>query len=186
MRASIHGFSGPMSTCSRRWPVSLEHDPFPSGGLAAFVVAEQARGGAVQMALARRRCPGVATEPADGDVGTAGRRAAAAPAGPVAAARARPTGPLGRGGMPPAGPPCGRPCGRWTASWRGDQRLHEAFPRYAELAAPAPIEVPAVQALLHPDEALVSWFTLPDRVLVWLVRPGQAPVYRDVPVAKAV
>jgi CHAT domain-containing protein len=43
-----------------------------------------------------------------------------------------------------------------------------------------------VQVLLHPHEALVSWFTLPDRVLVWLVRPGRAPVYRDMPVAKAV
>lgn len=54
------------------------------------------------------------------------------------------------------------------------QRLREAFPQYAELAAPAPIEVPAVQVLLRPDEALVRWFTLPDRVMVWLVRPGQA------------
>jgi CHAT domain-containing protein len=65
------------------------------------------------------------------------------------------------------------------------QRLREAFPQYAELAAPAPIEVPAVQVLLRPDEALVRWFTLPDRVMVWLVRPGQAPVYRDVSIAKA-
>jgi CHAT domain-containing protein len=64
-------------------------------------------------------------------------------------------------------------------------RLHEGFPRYAELTAPVPIDIPAVQALLHPDEALISWFTLADRVLIWLVRPGQAPVYRDVPVAKA-
>ena len=64
-------------------------------------------------------------------------------------------------------------------------RLHEAFPRYAELTAPVPIDIPAVQALLHPDEALISWFTLADRVLIWLVRPGQEPIYRDVPVAKA-
>jgi hypothetical protein len=64
-------------------------------------------------------------------------------------------------------------------------RLHETFPRYAELAAPAPIDVPMVQALLHHGEALVSWCTLPDRVLVWLVRPDQVPVYRDLPIAKA-
>ena len=63
-------------------------------------------------------------------------------------------------------------------------RLRQAFPRYTELAAPVPIEVPAVQALLHGDEALVSFFTLPDRMLVWLVRPAEAPVYRDVPIAK--
>jgi CHAT domain-containing protein len=64
-------------------------------------------------------------------------------------------------------------------------RLHQTLPRYAELTAPVPIDAPAVQALLHRDEALVSWLTLPDRMLVWLVRPGQALVYRDVPIAQA-
>jgi CHAT domain-containing protein len=66
-----------------------------------------------------------------------------------------------------------------------EDRLQQAFPRYTELATPVPIEVSAVQALLHRDEALISFFTLPDRMLVWLVRQDQAPVYRDIPITKA-
>jgi len=63
--------------------------------------------------------------------------------------------------------------------------LLKAFPRYAELAAPEPIGVEEVQQLLGEEEALVSFFMLDDRLLVWLVRPGRAPVYRDVELKKA-
>jgi CHAT domain-containing protein len=59
-------------------------------------------------------------------------------------------------------------------------RLFKAFPRYAELAAPEPIDVATVQQLLRQDEALLSYLTLEDRLLVWVIRPEQVPVYRDI------
>jgi tetratricopeptide (TPR) repeat protein len=52
------------------------------------------------------------------------------------------------------------------------RRLRTVFPQYAALLMPEPIELAAVAALLQPHEALVSFFTLPDRLLVWLVRPN--------------
>ena len=64
-------------------------------------------------------------------------------------------------------------------------RLLRAFPRYGELAAPEPIDAAAVGPLLRSDEALVSYFSLADRVLVWLLRPGQPPVYRDIEIKRA-
>ena len=65
------------------------------------------------------------------------------------------------------------------------ERLLKAFPRYAELAAPEPIDLAAVQRLLRPNEALVSYFALKDRLLVWLVRPGQTPLYKDIEIKRS-
>jgi tetratricopeptide (TPR) repeat protein len=62
--------------------------------------------------------------------------------------------------------------------------LYGKFPKYAELVAPDPITIDETQRLLRPGEALISYFTLDDRVLGWLVQPGRAPTYRDVPVGK--
>jgi tetratricopeptide (TPR) repeat protein len=62
---------------------------------------------------------------------------------------------------------------------------YTACPRCAELAVPEPITAAEVQALLHPGEALVSYAVLDDRLLVWLVRPDQTPVYHDLPLDKA-
>jgi CHAT domain-containing protein len=64
-------------------------------------------------------------------------------------------------------------------------RLLKAFPKYAELTAPDPIDPAAVGPLLRPDEALMSFFTFDDRVLVWLLRPGQVPVYREIEIKRA-
>ena len=64
-------------------------------------------------------------------------------------------------------------------------RLRQALPRYAELAAPDPIEVTGLQQLLRSDEALLSLFTLKDRVLVWVVRAGSPLVYRDLPIKQS-
>ena len=58
-------------------------------------------------------------------------------------------------------------------------RLRPAFPRYAELATPEPIDVPGAQALLRADEALVSYLVLEDRVLIWVLRPGRPLTYHD-------
>jgi tetratricopeptide (TPR) repeat protein len=62
---------------------------------------------------------------------------------------------------------------------------YTACPRCAELAVPKPITAEALQPLLHPGEALVSYAALDDRLLVWLVRPDRAPVYHDLSIDKA-
>jgi tetratricopeptide (TPR) repeat protein len=64
-------------------------------------------------------------------------------------------------------------------------QLYKTFPKYREITAPDPITIPQVQALLRPGEALVSYCTLGDRVLIWLVRPGARFVYRDTPIKRA-
>jgi CHAT domain-containing protein/Tfp pilus assembly protein PilF len=57
-------------------------------------------------------------------------------------------------------------------------------PDCAELAVPEPLTAKALQALLRPGEALVSYVVLDDRLLLWLVRPDRSPVYHDLPVDK--
>jgi CHAT domain-containing protein len=156
----------------------------PSAALAAFVVAEQMRGGAVQMALARAGARAAVTEPATAtlarQVEELRRRQRAVWWQLSDAYR-----------TPAAGWDARHMAAQRKALQQVDgelreatQRLHEAFPRYAELTTPAPIEVPAVQALLYPHEALISWLTLPDRMLIWLIRPGQVLVYQDLAITK--
>ena len=57
-------------------------------------------------------------------------------------------------------------------------------PRYAELALPKPVPLSTLQSLLKSDEALISWFTLPDRILIWCLRQGASPVFRQVSIAR--
>ena len=66
-----------------------------------------------------------------------------------------------------------------------NQRLIQVLPKYGELATPAPIDVDGVQRALRPGEALVSYFTLDDRLLAWCVRPGHPLAYRDTEVKRA-
>jgi CHAT domain-containing protein len=63
-------------------------------------------------------------------------------------------------------------------------QLLSAFPKYVELTAPAPIDYSGVQRLLGYDEALVSYYVLDDRLLIWLVRPDRPVLYRDYPIKK--
>ena len=65
------------------------------------------------------------------------------------------------------------------------KRLNKAFPKYAELASPEPIDVTALNKILRADEALLSLFTLNDRLLVWLVRRGKEVVYKDIEIKRA-
>jgi CHAT domain-containing protein/Tfp pilus assembly protein PilF len=67
---------------------------------------------------------------------------------------------------------------------RTGAQLQLAAPRYAELAQPEALDLAGVQRLLRPDEALVSFYTLSDRVQIWLVRQGQPALYRESPVAR--
>jgi CHAT domain-containing protein len=62
--------------------------------------------------------------------------------------------------------------------------LLASFPKYAELTAPTPIDYAGVKQMLAYDEALVSYYALGDRVLIWLVRSDRAVVYRDCPIKK--
>jgi CHAT domain-containing protein len=63
-------------------------------------------------------------------------------------------------------------------------RLNQAFPKYAELASPEPITLASAEKLLYPDEALINYFALDDRLLLWLVRKGKEVIYRDIEIKK--
>jgi CHAT domain-containing protein/Tfp pilus assembly protein PilF len=65
------------------------------------------------------------------------------------------------------------------------EKLNGAFPKYAELSSPEPIDIASAQKLLGAGEALVSYLTLNDRLLIWVVRKEQEPIYRDIKLKKA-
>jgi CHAT domain-containing protein/tetratricopeptide (TPR) repeat protein len=59
-------------------------------------------------------------------------------------------------------------------------QIAREFPAYAELSSPAPLSVAQTQALLRPDEALVSFISLGDKSYVFAVtREGN--VWRQIP-----
>ena len=58
-------------------------------------------------------------------------------------------------------------------------QLVKVDPGYAELTQPKPLDIQGAQRLLRSDEALVSFYTLSDRVQIWLVRAGQPALYRE-------
>jgi CHAT domain-containing protein len=61
--------------------------------------------------------------------------------------------------------------------------LRKALPSYGELIAPHPILEAGAGSMLRPGEAFASYFTLDDRVLVWVIHPERNRYY-DVPVEK--
>ena len=65
-----------------------------------------------------------------------------------------------------------------------NEQLLGRFPAYADLIAPDPINLSTAAPLLDPDEALIAYLSLDDRLLAWLLRPGRAPVYRDIDVKR--
>jgi CHAT domain-containing protein/Tfp pilus assembly protein PilF len=65
------------------------------------------------------------------------------------------------------------------------ERLSKAFPRYAELATPEPSTLREIQGLLRADECVVSYYALPERLLIWVVRRDTI-AYEDVQVTRAV
>ena len=59
-------------------------------------------------------------------------------------------------------------------------QLNAAYPKYAELTSPEPIDVPGVRKMLGADEALISYWIVDDRLLIWLVRRDQELTYQDL------
>ena len=145
----------------------------------AFLVAEQVRGRAAQTALARAGARAAADQPAT----MALARHVQDLAGRRDAARKQLVAEYGRAH--------GRDAARLAALHQtlgsverelhaATERLSVAFPAYGELTVPQPIDAAAAQRLLRDDEAMVSVFTLDDRVLLWLLRRDRPLAYRDI------
>jgi CHAT domain-containing protein/Tfp pilus assembly protein PilF len=62
---------------------------------------------------------------------------------------------------------------------RQEKEIRRLAPRYAELALPKPVTVEAAESLLASRESLIGWLTLNDRVCIWLVQKGQPLRYRE-------
>ena len=62
-------------------------------------------------------------------------------------------------------------------------RIARDFPAYAELSSPAPLSVAQAQALLKPDEALVSFITLDDHSYVFAVT-RESSVWQRIPLGR--
>ena len=63
-------------------------------------------------------------------------------------------------------------------------QLETRFPQYAELAFPKPLDLQSVQELLKPGEALISFAAWEQLLQIWVVRPGQTPVFYNSGIAK--
>jgi CHAT domain-containing protein/tetratricopeptide (TPR) repeat protein len=59
-------------------------------------------------------------------------------------------------------------------------RIVREFPAYAELSSPAPLTIAQTQALLKPDEALVSFFSANDKSYVFAVT-REASIWQQIP-----
>jgi tetratricopeptide (TPR) repeat protein len=178
---ALHEYVGALATIARqptldREPRKAAHD--------AFVVAEQARTGIVQAALAK-----------------AGARTAAADPAVVDLARTvedlRRRGEAVRRQITDAyGTPIREGSGARLRVLRGEseqvqrdlrranEALRWAHPGYAELTAGEPAGLPEIESLLRPAEALLSFFALSDRLLIWVLRPGEPAVYSDVEISR--
>jgi CHAT domain-containing protein/Tfp pilus assembly protein PilF len=164
--------------------------PTPSGDTPAweaFVVAEQRRTSAAQAALRQASARAAAADPAQAPLAQTvdTRRAALSALRTQLAALAT--------SLPKS---ADRTAAQEAALQARERELsadlitavtqwYTACPRCAELAVPEPLTVTGAQALLRPGEALVSYAVLDDRLLLWLVRPDQVPVYHDLPLDKA-
>lgn len=67
---------------------------------------------------------------------------------------------------------------------RAGSELRTVAPRYAELAQPEALDISQVQRLLQPGEALLSFYSLADRIQIWLVRPGHEVRYHATAISR--
>ena len=65
-----------------------------------------------------------------------------------------------------------------------DANLAERFPRYRDLAQPAPLPVEALRALLAPNEAAIQFVVAPDATYVWLISKTELNWHR-APIAQS-
>ncbi len=63
-------------------------------------------------------------------------------------------------------------------------KLELEFPNYSELALPRPIELETIRESLNPHEALVSYYLLKRRLLIWVIRSDTPPYFVSVPIEK--
>lgn len=68
---------------------------------------------------------------------------------------------------------------------QANEKLKTRAPRYAELSQPETLDIDGAQRLLRDNEALVSFYTLDDRVLVWLIRTGHPVLHRQIEISRA-
>ncbi len=64
-------------------------------------------------------------------------------------------------------------------------QLQSQAPHYAELAQPRPLDIDTALPLLRHGEALMCFYTLGDRVQIWLLRPDRPVTYRETLVSRA-
>ncbi len=190
---ALRGLLGKGNRALRRYAdllAAIARDPTldPSMGraeLEAFVVVEQARGGAAQAALARSGARAAAGDPETAHLARRvqdlrnrrqelDKRLAAAYGKSSAEQNAERLKSLQETAQQ-----LDRDLSEAVA------RLNRAFPKYAELASPEPIKIAALRKMLRSGEALISYFTLDKRLLVWLVRPDEEPVYQDIEMKRA-
>jgi CHAT domain-containing protein len=163
------------------------HAPGASPAWEAFVVAEQRRTSAAQEALQQASARRAAADPALAPLVQAveARRMA------LSALRMQLAAPSN--GLPVV---TERTAAQQAALQARERELlaelltavsqwYETCSDCAELAVPEPMTIAEAQALLRPGEALVSYAVLDDRLVLWLVRPDQPPVYHDLPLDKA-
>ena len=72
-----------------------------------------------------------------------------------------------------------------TALDQANAKLKAGAPRYAELSQPETLDIDGARRLLRANEALVSFYTLDDRVLVWLLRADQPVLHRQIDITRA-
>lgn len=179
--ASRHGLRAYIALLAR---LAAPPAPDPSASLDAFVTVEQSRAGSVQAALARAAARAAAGDPATATLARRAqdlRRRRDALWTQLAAERAEPPSPGSAARLAALRQAAAETD---TALAGATTRLFAAFPRYAELAAPEPIDLDGTARLLRPGEALLSLQSIEDRLLAWLVRPARAPVYRDIAMRK--
>ena len=58
-----------------------------------------------------------------------------------------------------------------------DERLARDFPRYVEIANPAPLPLTEAQSLLGPDEALLSWLVAREETFLWVLRADRTTLF---------
>lgn len=178
---TLRAYAGLLATIARE---NANEQEATAASHDAFVVAEQARGGAAQVALAR-----AAARAAGNDAAAANdARRVESLRERLAAARKLVVAEQGR---PSAQQDPARLRALQTDTERLERelqdaatRLRAAFPRYGDLALPEPIDVATARRLLRADEAMVSFFALEDRLLLWVVRPGRPAAYRDIAMSR--